>query len=53
MNETPRLAQKEWILIFIFLAILVSLVCIAYLSDVQVDQEIERYLDPKGSKQTF
>jgi len=43
-DKTPHLASREWTLIFIFLALLFSLVCIAYLSDMQIDHEIKKYL---------
>ena len=45
MNNEHRLSQKEWVVIFIFLALLGSLICIAYLSDVKVSREIEAYMN--------
>ena len=53
MDKVEKLTDREWILIAIFFAILVSFVSIAYLSDRKVDQEIEQYLDSSSSKQTF
>lgn len=53
MNDTSQLTRQEWVWIMIFLALLISLVFIAYISDDQVDQEIENYLHPINSKQTF
>ncbi|CCB90006.1 hypothetical protein [Simkania negevensis] len=53
MDNVEKLTDREWILIAIFIAILVSFVSIAYLSDRKVDKEIEQYLDSSSSKQTF
>jgi len=53
MDETKKLTDREWILISIFLVILGSFVCIAYISDRKADKEIEQYLDSSPSKQTF
>lgn len=45
MNDEHYLAQKEWVIVCIFLILIWVLIGISSISDVKIDREIEVYLN--------
>ena len=50
MNDEHYLAQKEWIIVCIFLMLIGVLIGISSISDIKIDGEIEDYLHAQRSK---